>query len=82
MIKFNILKKPECPVCQTEISNFYSAKMVNISKYRSTLYISQVGPCRHVFQDYAHVSWTIWLNFTQKIKKCFKLQEDELNLKI
>jgi hypothetical protein len=31
---------------------------------------------------YAHVSQAIWLNFTQETKKCFKLQEDELKLKI
>jgi hypothetical protein len=31
---------------------------------------------------YAYVSRTIWLNFTQEIKKCFKLQEDERKLKI
>jgi hypothetical protein len=48
--KFDILKKPECPVCQTETFSFYSDKKVNISKWRPTLYISQVGPCRHVFQ--------------------------------
>jgi hypothetical protein len=34
------------------------------------------------FLGYAHVSWTIWLNFTQETKKCFKLQEDKLKLKI
>jgi hypothetical protein len=48
--KFGILRKPECLVCQTGTSYFYSAKMVNISKWRTTLYISQVRPCRHVFQ--------------------------------
>jgi hypothetical protein len=48
--KFDILGKSECHVCQIRISGFYSAKMVNISKWRPTLYISQVGPCRHVFQ--------------------------------
>jgi hypothetical protein len=32
MIKFNILGKPECHVCQIRTSDFYSAKMVNISK--------------------------------------------------
>jgi hypothetical protein len=46
---FDILGKPECPVCQTRTSGFYSAKMVNISNWRPTLYISQVGLCRHVF---------------------------------
>jgi hypothetical protein len=49
-IEFDILGKPECPVCQTGTSSFYSVKMVNISKWRPTLHISQVGPCRHVFQ--------------------------------
>jgi hypothetical protein len=49
-IKFYILKKSECPVCQSETYGFYSAKMVNISKWRATLYILQVGPCMHVFQ--------------------------------
>jgi hypothetical protein len=34
------------------------------------------------FLGYARVSQTIWLNFTQEIKKCFKLQEDELKLNI
>jgi hypothetical protein len=46
---FDILGKPERPVCQTRTSNFYSDKIVNISKWMPTLYISQVGPCRHVF---------------------------------
>jgi hypothetical protein len=32
MTEFDILGKPECPVCQTETSGFYSTKMVNISK--------------------------------------------------
>jgi hypothetical protein len=54
--KFNILGKSECPVYQIGTSSFYSAKMVNISKWMSTLYISQVEPCKHVFQDHAHVS--------------------------
>jgi hypothetical protein len=49
-IEFNILGKLGCPVCQMGTSSFYTAKMVNISKWRPTLYISQVGPCRHVFQ--------------------------------
>jgi hypothetical protein len=48
--EFDILRNPECPVYQIRTSGFYSAKMVNISKWRPTLYISQVGPCRHVFQ--------------------------------
>jgi hypothetical protein len=30
--------------------SFYSDKMTNISKWRSTLYISQVGLCKHVFK--------------------------------
>jgi hypothetical protein len=30
--EFDILGKPECPICQTKISDFYSVKMVNISK--------------------------------------------------
>jgi hypothetical protein len=47
---FNILGKPECRICQTKTSRFYSYEMVNISKWRPTLYISQVEPCRHVFQ--------------------------------
>jgi hypothetical protein len=34
------------------------------------------------FSVYAHVSWTIWLNFTQETKKCFKVREYELKLKI
>jgi hypothetical protein len=49
-IKFDIMKKLECLVCQIGISSFYNAKMVNISKWRPTLYVSQVGPCMHVFQ--------------------------------
>jgi hypothetical protein len=32
MTRFDILGKPECPMCQTETSSFYSAKMVNIPK--------------------------------------------------
>jgi hypothetical protein len=48
--KFDILGEPEYPVYQTGISSFYSVKMVNISKWMSTLYISQVGQCRHIFQ--------------------------------
>jgi hypothetical protein len=47
--KIGILGKPECPFCQTETFGFYSDKMVNISKWRPTLYILQVGPCLHVF---------------------------------
>jgi hypothetical protein len=39
-IKFDILKKPECPVYQTGTSDFYSAKIVNISKWKPILYIS------------------------------------------
>jgi hypothetical protein len=35
---------------KTILSGFYSAKMVNISKWSPTLYILQVGPCSHVFQ--------------------------------
>jgi hypothetical protein len=34
------------------------------------------------FSDYAHVSRTIWLNFTQETKNCFKIQEYGLKLKI
>jgi hypothetical protein len=34
------------------------------------------------FLSYAHVSRTIWLNFTQKTKKCLKRQEDGVKLKI
>jgi hypothetical protein len=48
--EFDILEKTECHVCQNGTSGFYSAKMVNIFKWRSTLYISQVGPCSHVFE--------------------------------
>jgi hypothetical protein len=48
--KFDIMGKSECPVCQTGTSGFYSVKMVNISKWSPTLYISQVEPCRHAFQ--------------------------------
>jgi hypothetical protein len=81
MTEFDILGKPECLVCQTRTSRFYSAKIVNISKWRLILYISQVGLFRHVFSGYAHFSWTIWLNFTQEINKCFKLQEYDLKLK-
>jgi hypothetical protein len=50
MTKFYSLGKSECAICQTGTSSFYSDKMVSISKWRPTLYISQVGPCRHVFQ--------------------------------
>jgi hypothetical protein len=48
--KFDILEKLQCPVCQTGTSDFYHDKMVNISKWRPTLYILQVIPCSHVFQ--------------------------------
>jgi hypothetical protein len=48
--KIDIIEKLEYPICQTGTSGFYSYKMVNISKWRLTLYISQVGPCKHVFQ--------------------------------
>jgi hypothetical protein len=34
------------------------------------------------FLGHAHVSQTIWLNFTQETYKCFKLQDDELKLKV
>jgi hypothetical protein len=50
MTKFDILKKSECPISQTWTSDFYSYEMVNISKWRQNLYISQVRPYRHVFQ--------------------------------
>jgi hypothetical protein len=50
MVKFDILKKPERTISQIETSDFYSEKIVSISKRRSTLYISQVGPYNHVFQ--------------------------------
>jgi hypothetical protein len=36
-------------VCQTGTFGFYSAKMINIFKWRQTLYISHVGLCGHVF---------------------------------
>jgi hypothetical protein len=49
-IKFNILGKLECPVRQTETTGFYNDKMVNISKWRPNLYISQVGPYKHTFE--------------------------------
>jgi hypothetical protein len=48
--KFDILEKSECPISQTETSDFYSYKMVNIFNWRPTLYISQVRPYMHVFQ--------------------------------
>jgi hypothetical protein len=35
-----------------------------------------------MFSGYARVSWTIWLNFTQETKTCFKRYEDELKVKI
>jgi hypothetical protein len=48
--KFDILGKPECPIFHIRTFDFYSDKMVNISKWRPTLYISQVRPSRHVCQ--------------------------------
>jgi hypothetical protein len=48
--KFDIIEKSEYPVFQTETSGFYSYKMINIFKLRSTLYISQVGPYMHVYR--------------------------------
>jgi hypothetical protein len=50
MTKFDILEKSKCLVSQTGTSNFCSDKIVNIFKWRSTLYISRVRPCRPVFQ--------------------------------
>jgi hypothetical protein len=49
-IKFGILGKLECPVYQTGTNGFYNDKKVNISKWRLTLYISQLRLCKHVFQ--------------------------------
>jgi hypothetical protein len=42
-IKFDILEKSEVLNSQIGRSGFYSYKMVNIFKWRSALYISQVG---------------------------------------
>jgi hypothetical protein len=42
-IKFDILEKSEVLNSQIGRSDFYSYKMVNIFKWRSALYISQVG---------------------------------------
>jgi hypothetical protein len=42
MTKFNILEKMKVLVSQIGMSSFYSYKMVNISKWRSALYILQV----------------------------------------
>jgi hypothetical protein len=50
MTNFDILEKLKCPICQTKTSGFYSCKMINIFKWRSTLYISQVGLSKHIFQ--------------------------------
>jgi hypothetical protein len=41
--KFDILGKSEVPESQIGRSDVYSYKMVNISKWMSALYISQVG---------------------------------------
>jgi hypothetical protein len=65
-IEFDIMEKSECHICQIETFDFYRAKMVNISKWMSILYISQVGPCKHVFSGYAHISRIIWLDLTKK----------------
>jgi hypothetical protein len=81
-IKFYILKKLECPVWQIITYGFYSAKMVNISKWMPTVYILEVGPCMHVFQVMHMCFRAIWLDFTQETKKCLKRQEYELKLKI
>jgi hypothetical protein len=73
--------KLECLVSQTETSGYYSYKMVTISKWRSTLYILQVGhTC--IFSSYARVFRIIWLNFTQETKKCLKQQQYELKMNI
>jgi hypothetical protein len=48
--KFEIFGKSDCLVSQTGTSSFYSCKMVNILKSNTTLYISLVGPYRHVFR--------------------------------
>jgi hypothetical protein len=39
-IKFDILEKLNCHVCQTGTFSFYSDKMTNIPKWMSTLQIS------------------------------------------
>jgi hypothetical protein len=47
--------------------------------------VSQIGTSSFysgMFLGSAHVTRTIWLNFTQEINKCFKLQEDELKVNI
>jgi hypothetical protein len=80
-IKFDIMGKSGVLYSQSERSDFYGYKIVNISKWRSALYISQVVHI-YMFLGYAHISWTIWLNFTQEIKKFLKRLEDELKLKI
>jgi hypothetical protein len=48
--KFDIMRKLEGLVSQIRTSGFYSYGMANISRWRSTLYISKVGLCRHVFR--------------------------------
>jgi hypothetical protein len=50
MTNFDIMEKLECAVSQIGTSSFYSDKMVNISKWGPTLYISQVTICKHVFR--------------------------------
>jgi hypothetical protein len=70
--KFDILEKSECPVCQIGTSGFYSAKIVNISKWRHFIHFIS-WTMQAYFLGYAHVSLTIWLNFTQETKKHFKL---------
>jgi hypothetical protein len=61
--EFDILEKLECLVCQTGISGFFSTKMEDNFIYFTSWTIQAC------FSGYAHVSWIIWLNFTQETKK-------------
>jgi hypothetical protein len=66
--------------CLTKTSSFYKDGQyfeMNANFIYFTSWTMQT-----CFSGYAHISQEIWLNFTQEIKKCSKLQEYELKLKI
>jgi hypothetical protein len=59
------------------MTKFDKAVKIGLSDLRDQSWTMQT-----CFSSYAHISHEIWLNFTQEINKCFKLQGDELKLKI
>jgi hypothetical protein len=69
-----LFAKPEHPV--------FTVLRWSIFLNRGQHYIFHKLDHAGIFSGYAHDSWIIWLNFTQEMKKCLKLQEYELKLKI